>query len=327
MSQAPTPDDIETTTLDDRSFPLVVRPKTAGVDPYSWAAEHRIWITERLAEHGAILFRGFGVDTPKKIEQFAHSISSDFPEFREESSPRHTVEGKVQTSTDYPAEYPIQFHNEFSYSSVWPLKIYFGCEIAADEGGETPLADSRKILQRLDAATRGRFADKGLLYQRNFLKGRGVAWQTAFGTDDRAQVEASCRERGIECEWRDDGGLTTKQRSPAIARHPETGEEVWFNHGFFWNVRSLEPEEIRDFMLMQPEEDLATNSYYGDGSPIEPETIEELRAAYEAERTEFPWQVGDILLVDNMLAAHGRRPYSGQRKVLAVMAEACSSHG
>jgi alpha-ketoglutarate-dependent taurine dioxygenase len=33
-----------------------------------------------------------------------------------------------------------------------------------------------------------------------------------------------------------------------------------------------------------------------------------------------PWQAGDILVVDNMLACHGRMPFSGPRKILLAMA-------
>jgi alpha-ketoglutarate-dependent taurine dioxygenase len=34
---------------------------------------------------------------------------------------------------------------------------------------------------------------------------------------------------------------------------------------------------------------------------------------------DIPWQTGDIALVDNYLAMHGRRPFEGQRKVLASL--------
>jgi hypothetical protein len=35
----------------------------------------------------------------------------------------------------------------------------------------------------------------------------------------------------------------------------------------------------------------------------------------------FPWQRGDILMLDNILAAHGRAPYEGPRKILVGMTE------
>jgi hypothetical protein len=36
--------------------------------------------------------------------------------------------------------------------------------------------------------------------------------------------------------------------------------------------------------------------------------------------------MGDILMVDNMLVAHGREPFSGPRKILVAMAEPFGEH-
>jgi len=49
--------------------------------------------------------------------------------------------------------------------------------------------------------------------------------------------------------------------------------------------------------------------------------IDEIRKAYDSETVKFDWQRGDLLLVDNMLVAHGREPFTGDRRVLVAMAE------
>jgi hypothetical protein len=66
---------------------------------------------------------------------------------------------------------------------------------------------------------------------------------------------------------------------------------------------------------------LDINTFYGDGTPIEAETLENIHAAYEQATVAFPWQPGDILMVDNMLVAHGRAPFSGPRRIVVAMAE------
>ncbi|MEK8169678.1 TauD/TfdA family dioxygenase [Streptomyces sp. M19] len=150
-----------------------------------------------------------------------------------------------------------------------------------------------------------------------------MGWREAFQTEHRAQVERHCRERGIATAWRGGGRLRTSQVLPAVAVHPGTREPVWFNHAVFFHVTSL-PAEISTALRAQfAEPDLPVNTSYGDGEPIPDEVLDHLRGAYAAERIAVPWQAGDVLLVDNLLAAHGRQPYTGDRRVVVAMTGPC----
>src|SRR6185295_8855992 len=133
-----------------------------------------------------------------------------------------------------------------------------------------------------------------------------------------------CRRNDIRWEWKSSGRLRTQQVRRAVANHPRTGELAWFNHLTFFNFSTVEPAVRETLSAMFAEEDLPNNTYYGDGSPIEPEVLDELRAASRQETVSFPWQKGDILILANMLSSHGREPYSGQRQVLVGMADPCS---
>lgn len=305
----------------DRGLPLLIEPVGDGVNLVDWAAANREWIDHKLFEVGGLLFRGFNVDRPERFEAFVGATSSGPLEYKERSSPRHAVEGNVYTSTDHPSDQEIYLHNEQSYNLRFPLKIYFCCLTAAEEGGATPIADSRKVLARLPEDVRRPFEEKGYLYMRNFGEGLGLPWQVAFQTDDRSRVEEYCRANAIRCEWKSDNRLRTRQVRPVLARHPHTGELTWFNHATFFNVTTLAPELQRQLREQFAEEDLPNQTFYGDGTPIPDEVLEDLQAAYAAERVVFPWEEGDVLMLDNTLVAHGREPFKGHRKVVVGMAD------
>jgi alpha-ketoglutarate-dependent taurine dioxygenase len=94
-----------------------------------------------------------------------------------------------------------------------------------------------------------------------------------------------------------------------VARHPRTGETVWFNHAIFFHVTTLE-KALSEVLLDSFEVwDLPNNTFYGDGSPIEPDVLDEIREAYLQECVAYDWREGDVLLIGNMLTAHARAPY------------------
>lgn len=313
---------IETEYLQtDQTLPLVLKPKLAGTKLIDWASSNREFIETHLLKHGGLLFRGFQLADVSEFEQFIRVVSGAVIEYQERSSPRSLIGGRIYTSTDHPPDESIFLHNEQSYNTVFPLRIFFFCIRPAEQGGETLLADSRKVFRRLDAKVRATLVDRKYMYVRNFGHGFGLSWQTAFQTSDKNAVELYCREHDIEFEWKDDDHLTTRQVRPVVAKHPRTGEDAWFNHATFFHVSTLDPRLQRILANAFAENDLPNNTYYGDGSPIEPAVMDQLRQAYIDEQLAVSWQSGDVLMLDNMLTSHGRAPYSGPRKIAVGMSE------
>lgn len=303
------------------AFPLLVEPNVEGLDAVAWARRHAEWVDERLGEHGALLFRGFGIASAERFQEFLAAASGEPLEYTERSSPRSTVAGRVYTSTEHPTDQEIFLHNEQSYNLRFPRKIAFFCMTPPREGGATPIADCRRVFLGIDPAVRRRFAERAYLYARSFGGGLGLSWQNAFQTDDRAEVETYCRANRIDFEW--DGGdrLRTRQVRPVVARHPWSGALSWCNHATFFHVSTL-PPAVRDTLLAGvAAKDLPNSTWYGDGTAIEAEVLEDLRALYRRERRSFAWQQGDVLLLDNLLVAHGREPFAGERRILTGMAD------
>jgi alpha-ketoglutarate-dependent taurine dioxygenase len=302
------------------SLPFLITAPEQAMPVRAFLPQNRELIRLTLREQGAVLLRGFEVGGVAGFDDVVRIVSGQPLSYVERSSPRSLVQGQIYTSTDYPPTEEIFLHNENSYQADWPLTLFFHCLQAPATLGATPLADVRRVYAAIDPEVRDEFARRGWMVVRNFSEGMGVPWQQAFNTEDRHQVAEYCRSSGIEPEWTATG-LRTRVRRPAVHQHPVTGETVWFNHLTFFHVSTLGPELSAGLREIYAEKDLPTNTYYGDGSRIPDEVVDHLRACYRQASRRFDWQLQDVLLVDNMLTAHGREPFTGARKIVVAMAE------
>jgi alpha-ketoglutarate-dependent taurine dioxygenase len=306
----------------ETGFPLRVYPGQAGATLAAEFESLRGVVEQMLERDGAILFSGFASDGVEGFQRFAAAFGHPLLNYEFGSTPRSQVDGKgVYTSTEYPAHRSIPLHNEQAYTNEWPMRIWFYCAKAAASGGETPIADSREVFRRIDPALRKRFEEKRLMYVRNYGNGLDLTWQQVFNTDRRNEVEDYCRKRGIQCDWNEDGDLRTRQRVQGVAQHPRTKDWVWFNQAHLFHLSNLDPEMQEVLLDTVGEEGLPRNVYYGDGSPLEDAALAEIRGVLDECEVVFPWNTGDVLMLDNMLVAHSRKPFSGERKVVVAMAE------
>jgi ribosomal protein L17 len=195
--------------------------------------------------------------------------------------------------------------------------LFFGCLIAPQDGGETTLGDSRRILKKIDSDILNLFKSKKLCYIRNLQadKGSGYSWQEAFETDDKETVEKICQNVGAKYEWKDGGGLRVSQIRPATLTHPITKDEVWFNQADGFHPSNLG----EDLLKTLSEDELRLNVRFGDGSTIDSDILAHVRSVTQSETLAHSWKVGDVLILDNILAAHGRMPFTGARKIILAM--------
>jgi alpha-ketoglutarate-dependent taurine dioxygenase len=300
---------------------LVCELKNKNLNILTWVLEYKPFIESEILKYGGILFRGFNLFSISEFNRFVQVLSPDLLEYIYRSTPRTKLGGKIYTATEYPADRTIPLHNENAYSLSWPEKIFFFSVLVASEGGETPIADSRSIYQKIDSTIRDRFEEKGVLYVRNYRAGMDLSWQEVFQTEKKEEVERYCKEHSIDWEWnKSPSELTTRQVCQATLTHPKTNEKVWFNQAHLFHISSLDEASKNSLLDEYEEEYLPRNAFYGDGNSLELEVLDHIRDVYEQEKILFKWQKGDIMLLDNRLMAHGRQPYKGERKVAVAMA-------
>jgi alpha-ketoglutarate-dependent taurine dioxygenase len=137
-------------------------------------------------------------------------------------------------------------------------------------------------------------------------------------------VEERCQSELIDCEWKSGDRLKTSSVRPAVGKHPRTGELVWFNQAQHWHLSCLDRATRDSLLALFAEADLPRNCYYGDGSVVEDSVMDEILEVYRKLEVSFRWQKWDILMLDNMLSAHGRNPFTGERKLFVAMGEMSS---
>lgn len=306
------------TTSSSRTMPLVIAGAGSAVEHLR---RDRAVIRDHLTRHGAVLLRGFDIGGTDGFEDCVRALSGAPLTYTEQSSPRTRIKGNVYTSTEYPQHAEIPLHNEMSYQAAWPLVLFFHCVEPPHTRGATPLASTRQVYEAIDPAVRQEFEQRRWMVVRNYGEDIGLRWWTAFGTEDRAEVEQKCREGAVEPQWREGNALRTRAVRDVVHPHPVTGEPLWFNHIVLFHESSLEPMVREGLLDIYGPDGLPNNTYYGDGAPIPDDIVDHLRRCYREASVRFDYDRDDLLIVDNMATAHGREPYTGPRRIAVAMSE------
>ena len=316
--------------MNDETMPLLIGPgeglEGTPAALCAWASEHRRQLDQCLLQDGAVLLRGFQIESPTEFHDVAAAIRPVLRDYVGGDSPREALGDRVYTSTEFPPDMEIGLHNELSYTKAWPERVFFCCLVAASRGGETHFADGREVFRQMNSAVRDRFLEKGVIYQQHLRDGDGPpgpgkSWQETFDTPDPAAVERICRDQ--DTAWRWTGrGLRTWLRNPGVLSHPITAERCWFNQADIWHASfdTVKPQEHPGSAGAPTDEELGSHACYGDESEIPTADLRAVRAACKKSERLFSWQAGDLLILDNVLAMHGRKPFEGERRVLVAMA-------
>jgi alpha-ketoglutarate-dependent taurine dioxygenase len=315
-------------------LPILVTPERGTTGSFEifrqWATTHGSLIDHYIHKAGVLLIRGFQISSPQDFRAACSAIRPDLRNYTGGDSPRNDVCDQVYTSTEYPCHLEVLLHNELSYAGWCPEMVFFCCLYAPRSGGETPIADGRKIYAHLNPEVRVRFEHKEVMYfqhlrDTNGRPGPGKSWQETFETMDKAVVEKYLVESGMNFEWTE-FGIRTAAKKPAVCDHPVTGEKCWHNQADQWHRDMISVKDSVSGPGNDPQAPTAgletpgNHVCFGDGSPIDVADLKHIRKVSRQCEVVFPWQEGDIMAIDNILAMHGRKPFTGNRRILVAMA-------
>ncbi len=311
-----------------QSFQFDLRPDSPAVayvtpsgSAASWVSENRDVLRAGVTQHGAVLVQGLGLKDSAEVAAAFRELGSKLVKDREAFAARTQVSEGVYSSTPWPPGQPMCMHNEMSYVHEPAGLMMFACLKAPASGGATAVSDAFDVLASLPAQLVERFEQEGWMLTRNYNEEIGSSYAEAFGTESRDEIEAYCKANSIDFEWQSDGGLRTKQRRPAVVKHPGTGQRCWFNQIAFHNEWTLDPE-VREYLVeVYGSDGLPFNTSFGNGGAIGEDVVQAINETYEGCTKREAWQSGDLMLVDNIRMAHSREAYSGEREVLVAMAE------
>ncbi len=297
-------------------LPVVFEAASSRASLVSWSRDHCAQVTERLARQGAVLFRGFTTVEPADLEALALMFSGGVMADTGEHPPL-AGGSRIYTPVAYPADRKLLWHNENSFNREWPTQIWFACLTPAASGGETPLVDSRRVFSALDPEVRDSFQRKQVMYIRNYGTGFGRQWHEVFGTTDRTQVEAACQRSGMAFRWKSDDTLETTAVRPAVLT--VDGSASWFNQAQHWHGACLDEATRQALEAIYAAADFPRICRFGDGTTIPDEMMHHILAVYQQLEVTFEWRRGDVLVLENRTVAHGRNPYTGERKHLVAL--------
>ncbi|WP_286202883.1 TauD/TfdA family dioxygenase [Rhizobium lusitanum] len=281
----------------------------------------RCMIDDQLAVNRGVLLRNFALRDRSEFEAFIRALGYGTFSYKGGIAIREQENRVSMNASDEDSRITLAPHNEMAYLANYPRKIFFYCDTQAERGGEVPINDIRETLPLIPSDIREKFERLGVRYYR-MLPRRSqsgqTGWTETFGTSDCVEVEAYMRQNGYDFEWIDDDRLKYSYQRPAILRHPETGEQLWFNqitelNSSYWRNH---PQFAGDL----PEDAYPATTSYGDGSPIDPDTIGLLRAALWRSSYAVRMQPQDLLVLDNQIMQHGRFAYEGARRHYVSMA-------
>ncbi|XP_065615634.1 clavaminate synthase-like protein At3g21360 [Quercus suber] len=305
-------------------FPLVLSPNPKSQTPPSSLSlftqaikTEKTFLDSVLHKSGAVLLRGFPVNTASDFNDVVEAFGFEELPYVGGAAPRSNVVGRVFTTNDSPPDQKVPFHHEMSQVTTFPSKLFFFCEVEPGSGGETPIVLSHLVYEKMKERHPEfveRLEEHGLLYTRvieeddDLSSQIGRGWKSTFFTKDKSVAEERAANVGTKLEWLEDSVKTIMGPLPAIKFDKTRQRKIWFNTMV---AAYIGWEDARN--------DPVKAVTFGDGKPLPADIIYDCLNILEEESVAFPWQKGDVLLLDNWAVLHSRRSFDPPRCILASL--------
>lgn len=287
----------------------------------SWIGENLKILKKELSCSGALLFRGFPVTDAASYDSFFSAFEYKNFTYKESLSNavRINYTDQVFSANEAPKHVEISLHNEMAQTPIFPNIISLFCEKTADSGGATVLCRSDVVYQKIAAAEpqlTAKLAEVGIRYTTiipsgdNLDSAQGRGWQSTLSVETKDQAEEKLNSLGYRWEWQSDESLLAQTKVLPAIKSLDNGRQVFFN-------QIIAAYQGWAGVKENPSKGLC----FGDGSNIPKHYLDTLCAIAEETAYDLMWQNGDVAVVDNHIAMHGRRPYGGDsvRRVLVVL--------
>lgn len=303
--------------VENTLFPSVLTPPVSNLSlsgAVAWVKENKTRLETELERTGALLFRGFPINSAETFDTL--SAAFGYPSFTYQESFSNAVRinftERVFTANEAPKEVEIFLHHEMAQTPISPDKLFFFCKTAADKGGATPICRSDGLYEALknaDLELANSFLEKGVRYtthmpyEDDHESGQGRSWKSTLSVNSKELAEERLLSLGYDWKWMDD--LSLKAITPVLpaVRRLENGVQTFYNQLI---AAYLGWDGVK--------EDPSIAITYGDGSHIPAGGLELVTELSKKFTYDLEWQDGDMVLIDNKMTMHGRRPYSGERK-------------
>lgn len=204
---------------------------------------------------------------------------------------------------------PIGLHIENGNTPRCPDIVSFFAQTAAFEGSQTTICDGRAVWDRFGDAQKARWSQPmtvervlpEALWKRYLVNEHPALTDPSQVTMEHVQ-QFKAAVPGQDFTLHENGSLTYRLTVDPVRLSALSGGGVGFANAVLGPSHNYQPPRYA----------------MADGSPVEPDEIEDIRALAEEVTHEINWQDGDIAILDNTRVMHGRRAITDANRTLFI---------